>query len=546
MRGLMPDTPLLISSIIRHADRVFGEQEIVSRTLEGPLHRTNYREVHARSRKLARALLGLGIQPGDRVATLAWNGYRHVEVYFASSGLGAVCHTINPRLFPEQILYILRHAADTVLFVDTTFLPLIEKLAPQCPDLRAVVLMCAEEHRPATTCPNVHVYETLLAAEPPDFSDFTWPELPEMTASSLCYTSGTTGEPKGVLYAHRTTVLHALTIALPDLFCLGEHEVVLPVVPMFHVNAWGIPYAAAMTGTKLVLPGAKLDGDSLFELFESERVTMTAGVPTVWMNLLACMQQHGRKFSTLRRVIVGGSAAPEAMIRAFQDDYGVEVRHAWGMTETSPLGTFCGLTPAMSTWPKDQQMAVQRKQGRPVFGVEIRIVDDAGATLPEDGAASGELQVRGSWVCSAYYQEPESPTHKQGGWFATGDVATIDPAGYMQITDRAKDVIKSGGEWISSITLENLAVGFPGVAEAAVIAIPHPTWAERPLLLILRKPGAEVDPAALRAHLEAHVAKWWLPDAIEFVDSLPHTATGKLSKLQLRQQFKDYKLPAAD
>ncbi len=543
MRGLMPDTPLLISSIIRHADRVFGEQEIVSRTVEGPLHRTNYREVHARSRQLARALLGLGIQPGDRVATLAWNGFRHVEVYFASSGLGAVCHTINPRLFPEQILYILRHAADTVLFVDTTFLPLLEKLVPQCPDLRAVIVMCAAEHRPATTCPNVHVYETLLAAEPPDF---TWPELPESTASSLCYTSGTTGEPKGVLYAHRTTVLHALTIALPDLFCLGEHEVVLPVVPMFHVNAWGIPYAAAMTGTKLVLPGARLDGDSLFELFESERVTMTAGVPTVWMNLLACMQQHGRKFSTLRRVIVGGSAAPEAMIRAFQDDYGVEVRHAWGMTETSPLGTFCGLTPAMSTWPKDQQMAVQRKQGRPVFGVEIRIVDDSGAALPEDGAASGELQVRGPWVCSAYYQESESPTHKPDGWFATGDVATIDPAGYMQITDRAKDVIKSGGEWISSITLENLAVGFPGVAEAAVISIPHPTWAERPLLLIVRKPGAEVDPVALRAHLAAHVARWWLPDAIEFVDGLPHTATGKLSKLQLRQQFKDYKLPTAD
>ena len=543
MRGLMPDTPLLISSIIRHADRVFGDQEIVSRTVEGPIHRTNYREIHARSRRLARALLALGVQPGDRVATLAWNGYRHLEVYFASSGLGAVCHTINPRLFPEQILYILRHAADAVLFVDTTFLPLVEKLAPQCPDLRAVVVLCAEADLPATTCPNVHVYESLLAPEPPEF---TWPDLPESAASSLCYTSGTTGEPKGVLYAHRSTVLHALTIALPDLFHMGEHEVVLPVVPMFHVNAWGIPYAAAMTGTKLVLPGCKLDGDSLFELFESERVTMTAGVPTVWMNLLACMQQHRRKFSTLRRVIVGGSAAPEAMIRAFQDDYGVEVRHAWGMTETSPLGTFCGLTPAMSTWPKDQQMAVQRKQGRPVFGVEIRIVDDAGRPMPEDGAASGELQVRGPWVCSAYYQESQSSTHREDGWFATGDVATIDPAGYMQITDRAKDVIKSGGEWISSITLENLAVGFPGVAEAAVIAIPHPTWAERPLLLIVRKPGADVDRDALRAHLAGHVARWWLPDAIEFIDGLPHTATGKISKLQLRQQFKDYKLPSAD
>jgi fatty-acyl-CoA synthase len=540
MRGLMPETPLLISSIIRHADRVFGDQEVVSRTVEGPIHRTNYREVHARSRRLARALLGLGVQPGDRVATLAWNGFRHVEVYFATSGLGAVCHTINPRLFPEQILYILRHAADAVLFVDTTFLPLVERLAPQCPDLRAVVVLTDAEHLPATTCPNVHVYESLLSAEPPEFD---WPDLPESTASSLCYTSGTTGEPKGVLYAHRSTVLHALTIALPDLFALGERETVLPVVPMFHVNAWGIPYAAAMTGTRLVLPGPRLDGDSLWELFEQEKVTMSAGVPTVWMNLLASMKQHGRRFTTLKRVICGGSAAPEAMIRSFQDDYGVELRHAWGMTETSPLGTFCGLKPAMSTWPKDQQLAVQRKQGRPVFGVEIRIVDDAGQPLPEDGDASGELQVRGAWVCSAYYQEPTSTTHKEDGWFDTGDVATIDPDGYMQITDRAKDVIKSGGEWISSITLENLAVGFPGVAEAAVIAIPHATWSERPLLLIVKRPGADVDPAALRAHIGEHVARWWLPDAVEFVDSLPHTATGKLSKLQLRRQFKDYALP---
>jgi acyl-CoA synthetase (AMP-forming)/AMP-acid ligase II len=541
MRGLMPDTPLLISSIIRHADRVFGGQEIVSRTLEGPIHRTNYREVHARSRRLAHALVALGVRTGDRVATLAWNGHRHLEVYFATSGLGAVCHTINPRLFPEQILYILRHAADSVLFVDCNFLPLVEKLAPQCPDLRAIVVLA--DRVPETTCPNIHAYEPLIAAEPPDFE---WPELPETAASSLCYTSGTTGEPKGVLYAHRSTVLHALSIALPDLFHLGEHEVVLPVVPMFHVNAWGIPYAAAMTGTKLVLPGAKLDGESLHQLFEAERVTMSAGVPTVWMGLLAWMTQQKQRFTTLKRVIVGGSAAPEAMIRSFQDDFGVEVRHAWGMTETSPLGTFCGLSHEMTTWSKDQQIAVQRKQGRPVFGVEIRIVDDAGARQPEDGVASGELQVRGPWVCSGYYQEPTSTTHKADGWFATGDVATIDPAGYMQITDRAKDVIKSGGEWISSIALENLAVGFPGVAEAAVIGVAHPKWSERPLLLIVRKPGADVDRAALRTYLGERVARWWLPDAIEFVDGLPHTATGKISKLQLRQQFRDYKLPADD
>ncbi len=541
MRGLMTDSPLLISSLIRHAARVHGDQAIVSRSTEGPVHRTNYREVQARSQKLARALEALGVRPSDRVATLAWNNHRHLEVYFAVSGMGAICHTLNPRLFPEQLLYILQHAGDVLLLCDLTFLPLAEKLAPLCPALRGVVALTDREHLPAGAPPTLHAYEDLIADQP---ADFVWPVFDEHTASSLCYTSGTTGDPKGVLYSHRSTLLHSFTIALPDLFSLSEHETVLPVVPMFHVNAWGIPYAAAMTGTRLVLPGPKLDGESLVELFETERVTMTAGVPTVWMALLNYMRQTGRRFSTLKRVIVGGSAAPESMVRAFQDEFGVEVRHAWGMTETSPLGTFCSLTPEMRSWPEDRRVAVQLKQGRPAFGVELRIVDDAGQPLPEDGAAAGDLQIRGPWVASSYFNEAHSPAHHDGGWFSTGDVATIDPAAYMQITDRSKDVIKSGGEWISSIALENLAMGFAGVAEAAVIGVPHAKWAERPLLIVVRRPGAEVDPGALLGHLAPHVPRWWLPDAVEFVDAIPHTATGKVSKLQLRELFKDYRLPA--
>ena len=544
MRGLMTDSPLLISSLIRHAARVFGDQEIVSRSVEGPIHRTTYRAIDHRAQRLANALQALDVRPGDRVATLAWNTHRHLEIYFGVSGLGAVCHTLNPRLAPEQLLYILRHAGDVLLFVDLSFLPLVAALAPQCPALRGLVAMCARDSLPADAPHDILVYEDLLAAQPPDFA---WPRLDENSASSLCYTSGTTGEPKGVLYSHRSTLLHSFAIALPDLFNLGEHETVLPVVPMFHVNAWGIPYAAAMTGTRLVLPGPKLDGESIYQLLESERVTMTAGVPTVWMMLLAHMQQHDLRFSTLKRVIVGGSAAPESMIRSFQDHYGVELRHAWGMTETSPLGSFCALTPAMKTWPRDSQVAVQRKQGRPAFGVELRIVDDHGQPLPEDGHASGDLQIRGPWVASAYYQQDgASPSHHPDGWFSTGDVATIDPAAYMQITDRSKDVIKSGGEWISSITLENLAVGFPGVQEAAVIAVAHPRWTERPLLVVVARPGVTIDPAALLRHIAPHVPKWWLPDAVEFAHDLPHTATGKVSKLLLRQRFADYRLPDTD
>ena len=515
MRGLMTDSPLLISSLIRHAARVHGDQAIVSRSVEGPIHRSNYRQIHERAQRLARALEALGVRPSDRVATLAWNNHRHLEVYFAVSGMGAICHTLNPRLFPEQLLYILQHAGDVLLLCDLTFLPLAEKLAPHCPALRGVVALAGREQLPAGAPPTLHAYEDLIADQP---ADYTWPVFDEHTASSLCYTSGTTGDPKGVLYSHRSTLLHSFAIALPDLFCLGEHETVLPVVPMFHVNAWGIPYAAAMTGTRLVLPGPRLDGESIHALLESERVTMTAGVPTVWMALLTYMRQHGLRFSTLKRVIVGGSAAPESMVRAFQDEFGVE-----------EIG----------------RAHVQLKQGRPAFGVELRIVDDTGQPLPEDGAAAGDLQIRGPWVASGYFNEAHSSTHHAGGWFSTGDVATLDPAAYMQITDRSKDVIKSGGEWISSIALENLAVGFPGVAEAAVIGVAHPKWAERPLLIVVRRPGAEVDPGALLGHLAPQVPRWWLPDAVEFVDALPHTATGKISKLQLRERFKDYRLPAA-
>jgi acyl-CoA synthetase (AMP-forming)/AMP-acid ligase II len=543
MRGLMYDSPLLVSSLIRHAARVFGDQEMVTRSVEGPIQRTNYRELHARAQRLAGALVAHGVQPGDRVATLAWNTQRHVEVYFGVSGIGAICHTLNPRLAPEQLCYVLNHAADILLFVDLSFVPALARLRPHCPHLRKVIVLSDRAHLPADAPADLLTYEEWIAAHPPSFA---WPSFDENTASSLCYTSGTTGEPKGVLYSHRSTLLHSFAIALPDLFNLGEHQTVLPVVPMFHVNAWGIPYAAAMTGTKLVLPGPKLDGESVYELLESERVTMTAGVPTVWMMLLNYMQQHGKRFSTLKRVIVGGSAAPEAMIRTFQDDYGVELRHAWGMTETSPLGTFCSLTPEMKTRPHDEQIAIQRKQGRPAFGVELRIADDTGAILPEDGQASGDLQVRGPWVCSGYYQQSESATHHPDGWFSTGDVATLDPAGFMQITDRSKDVIKSGGEWISSITLENLAMGHPAVAEAAVIGVAHPRWGERPLLVVVRRPGADPDPTALIDHVAAQVPRWWRPDAVTFVDALPHTATGKVSKLQLRQQLADYKLPDSD
>ena len=542
MLGLMMDAPLLITDLIRHADRHHGETEIVSKTVEGGIHRYNFREAHKRSRRLANALAALGVKPSDRVATLAWNGYRHFEIYYAVAGSGAVIHTINPRLFPDQIVYIANHAEDKYVFFDLSFLPLVEKLAPQLKTVKAFVLMTDAAHMPKQSpIPNLLCYETLLEAQN---DRFEWPRLDERTAACLCYTSGTTGNPKGVLYAHRSTILHAYAAALPDALNLSARDVVLPVVPMFHVNAWGLPYSCALTGTKLVFPGPHLDGKSLHELFEAERVTMSAGVPTVWLGLLNYMKESKLKFSTLKGVVIGGSACPPAMIRAFQEDYGVNVLHAWGMTEMSPLGTVCTFKEKHLTMDKEARYALQGKQGRAIFGVDMRIVGQDGKELPMDGKAFGDLQVRGPWVIQRYFKD-EGGDPLKDGWFPTGDVATLDPDGYMQITDRSKDVIKSGGEWISSIDLENVAVAHPAIAEAAVIGVKHPKWDERPIVVAVKKAGQDVTKEELLKFFEDKIAKWWLPDDVVFVAELPHTATGKLSKLTIRQQLKDYRLPAA-
>ncbi len=540
MLGLMMDQPLLVSDLIQFADRHHADAEIVSKTVEGNLHRYTYRDAHLRARKVAQALGRLGIQPGDRVGTLAWNGYRHYELYYGISGIGAVINTINPRLFPEQIAYIANHAEDQALFFDLTFLPLVEKLAPQLSTVKHFVLMSDRGHMPATTAiPKLLCYEELVAAED---GKFQWPTFDERTACGLCYTSGTTGNPKGVLYSHRSTMLHAYGAALPDALNVGARDCILPVVPMFHVNAWSLPYACTMVGAKLVLPGPHLDGKSVYELMESEKVTCSAGVPTVWLMLLAHLKQNNVKFSTLKRTVIGGSACPPAMIRAFEDEYGVEVLHAWGMTEMSPLGTVCTLKRKHLEQDREAQFAVKNKQGRAIFGVEMKIVGEDGQDLPWDGKAFGDLVVKGPWITSGYLKG-EGGNPLVNGWFPTGDVATIDPDGYMQITDRSKDVIKSGGEWISSIDLENIAVAHPAIAEAAVIGIRHPKWDERPVVVAVKKAGQEVTREELLKHYEGKVAKWWMPNDVVFVKELPHTATGKLSKLRLRGEFKDYKLP---
>jgi fatty-acyl-CoA synthase len=541
MHGLMMDVPLLISDLIRHADRHHGATEIVSKTVEdGAIHRYTYREAHARARRLANALRKLDVKPEDRVATLAWNGFRHFEIYYAVAGSGAIIHTINPRLFPDQITYIANHAEDKVVFFDLTFAPLIEKLAPQLKSVKHFVCMTDRARLPDG---KFLCYEDLVEAEK---DDFEWPTFDERTAACLCYTSGTTGNPKGALYSHRSTMIHAYAAALPDTLNLSAREVVLPVVPMFHVNAWALPYSCALVGAKMVFPGQHLDGKSLHELFETEGVTMSAGVPTVWLGLLAHMKQHKARFSTLKSVVIGGSACPPAMIRAFQDEYGVQVLHAWGMTEMSPLGTAGTLKAKQEKLGKEERYALQGKQGRAIFGVDMRIVDENGNELPWDGKAFGDLQVRGPWVIRSYFKgdggDPLQRDGRNAGWFPTGDVATLDAEGYMQITDRSKDVIKSGGEWISSIDLENIAIEHPAVAEAAVIGVKHPKWDERPVLVVVKKAGQEVSKDELLRFYDGRIAKWWMPDDVVFVKELPHTATGKLSKLTLRHQLKDYRL----
>ncbi len=541
MLGLMQDHPLLISTLLEFAAAYHGDTEIVSRRVEGDIHRTTYAKARARAMQCANALAALGIEPQDRVGTLAWNGYRHFELYYGVSGSERILHTVNPRLHPDQIAWIVNHADDRALCFDLTFAPIVQAIAARCPGVRHWIALCDADAIPpdlAAAVPGVQSYEALLAAQP---AEFTWPRFDENTASSLCYTSGTTGHPKGVLYSHRSTLLHAYAAALPDAVGLSARDAVLPVVPMFHVNAWGIPYAAAVTGSKLVFPGPALDGKSLFELMRAEGVTLAAGVPTVWLGLLDHLRRNGLKLPALRRTLIGGAAAAPAMIRAFEREFGVQVLHAWGMTELSPLGTVCSLKFKHLALDKEAQFAIQTKQGRPIFGIEVRVVDGAGKDLPWDGRSAGNLLVRGPWVASDYYRG-DQPSPLQDGWFPTGDVVTIDPDGYILITDRTKDVIKSGGEWISSIELENIAMAHPAVAMAACIARPDPKWDERPLLVVVRREGADLDRDTLLRFYEGKVAKWSIPDDVLFVDSIPLGATGKILKNKLRTQ---YAAPAA-
>jgi fatty-acyl-CoA synthase len=539
MLGQMQDQPLLISSLIDFAGRHHHEAEIVSRRVEGDLHRYTYADAAKRSRRVANALDRLGLGFGDRVATLAWNGYRHLELYFGITGSGRVVHTVNPRLLPDQIAWIANHAEDQVMCFDMSFLPIVKSIWSHCTTVKHWIALCDADKLPAETgITGLSSYEAWIAEES---EAYAWPQFDERSAAALCYTSGTTGNPKGALYSHRSTMLHAFAGALPDSMDLSARDVILPVVPMFHVNAWGIPYGAAMTGAKLVFPGAALDGKSVYELIESERVTMAAGVPTVWLGLLNHTAQHGLKFSTMTRTVIGGSACPPAMIKTFRDDYGVTVLHAWGMTEMSPLGTVCTLKLHQTSLPEEQQLAIMAKQGRAVFGVEMKIVDADGAELPWDGQASGDLLVKGHWIISSYFKG-DGGDPLVGGWFPTGDVAAIDAGGFLQITDRSKDVIKSGGEWISSIDVENIAMAHPTVAMAACIAVPHPKWDERPLLVVMRKPGTAATAAEILAHFEGRIAKWQIPDDVAFVDAIPLGATGKIQKNKLREQFKAHPL----
>ncbi|WP_076997789.1 3-(methylthio)propionyl-CoA ligase [Variovorax sp. KK3] len=546
MLGLMQDQPLLISSLIEFAERHNGDGEIVSRRVEGDIHRSDWRTIASRARQVANALDNEQLLFSDRIATLAWNGYRHLELYYGVSGSGRVLHTINPRLHPDQIAWIANHAEDQILCFDLSFLPLVQAVHAKCPTVRKWIALCDADKLPADSgIPNLVSYETWMGK----LSDrYDWPRFDENSASSMCYTSGTTGNPKAALYSHRSTLLHAYAAALPDVMDLSARDSVLPVVPMFHVNAWGIPYSAALTGCKLVFPGPALDGKSVYDLIESEHVTFAAGVPTVWQMLLGHMQSQDLKFSTLNRTVIGGSACPPAMIDAFQQKYKVDVLHAWGMTEMSPLGTLCTLKNKHLALPPAQQTALRLKQGRAIFGVDMKIVDGDGHELPWNGQASGDLLVKGPWVVAEYFKgeggDPLVPDAQGRGWFPTGDVATIDADGFLQITDRSKDVIKSGGEWISSIDIENIAVAHPAVAMAACIGVAHPKWDERPIVIVVKKPGAEVTRDELLAFYgNKTVAKWQVPDDVVFVEAIPLGATGKILKTRLREQLRDYKLP---
>ena len=542
MQGLMQDWPLLCHRIIDHAAIQHGNREVVTRSIEGPIHRTNYRDIRKRALKVAQRLEKDGVKLGDRVATLAWNTWRHLETWYGITGVGAVYHTINPRLFPEQIAYIANHAEDRLMFLDTTFVPLMEKLQDKLPTIQRYVVLTDAAHMPQTTLRNAVNYEDWIAEVD---GDFTWASFDENTACGMCYTSGTTGNPKGVVYSHRSNVLHSMMALTPDAFDLSVQDTIMPVVPFFHANGWTIAFSAPMSGCRLILPGMKLDGVSIYELLEGERVTMTAAVPTIWLMLLNHMESNNLKLSTLRRVLIGGSACPRAMIEKFEKTYGVTVAHAWGMTEMNPIGSICAIKPDYDANDYEKLLDVKAKQGAAPFSVEMKIVDDSEKELPWDGKKFGRLKVKGAAVTKGYFKGEGGNVLDQNGFFDTGDVATIDPYGNLQITDRSKDVIKSGGEWISSIDLENLAVGHPKVMEAAVIGIRHPKWDERPLLIIIPKKGESPTREEILGYMDGKIAKWWMPDDVVFVNEIPHTATGKILKTALRDQFKDYPLPSA-
>ncbi len=541
MNGQMMTQPLLISDLLEYAAAHHGNAEIISRRLEGDIHRYTYREALRRSKQLAHCLISLGVQPGDRVATLAWNGYRHFECYYGISGIGAICHTVNPRLYAEQVEYIINHAEDCYVFVDACFVPLLEPVADRLTSVKGFIVMIDPEQMPDTSLPNVHNYETLLAAQP---DIFDWPEFPADTAACLCYTSGTTGNPKGVLYSHASTVLHAYASRNPDALSVGQDSVVMPVVPMYHVCAWGMPYIAPMSGASLVLPGDGMDGPDLYELIDLAQVDLMLGVPTVWLRLVDYLKANNLRIPSVKTVGVGGSASPRSLVETLDKDFGIYLLPIWGMTETSPLATLGAPTKAMSSMSDEERYRIQTTAGKPMFGIELEIFDDDGKALPHDGTSRGYLRVRGPWVLSGYYKTDKPDaffTDAEGRqWFDTGDIAVIDPGSYLQIVDRAKDVVKSGGEWISSIDLENAAVGHPDLAEACVIGVKHPKWDERPLLFVVPVAGKEVSKESVYGYLEGKIAKWWMPDDILIVDDLPHTATGKLQKRTLRDEYINY------